>query len=711
MITNGCMSIFDAMQKISRNNFVIPAFQRSYVWTTDQVACLWDSILSDYPISTFLFWKIDKSERFEHTPFFQFIKKAKFRNGKNLSEHENDAEDIQWQTFSNIEKAVLDGQQRLTSLYISLKGQGALIKGRNTKYAGEDIDLCIQLDKNALRNENDNGVQTIYDIDFFEGRNLSPTLFKIKNIMSQEFREKDTRTDEIENVLKRIPTESHDYARNILTKLCKKIHDDEVIQFQEISGIEDEALDMFIRFNNGGTRLSRSEIGEATIEAFWKNASHSLSEVCYYKKNKSYEKYLDNSLKSYHDFGLDFIIRLSKVLFETNINTNLNSNLVSKMYENWEKIKAALRETDQLIYSIRKLHVADFSNRWNILIPVIYLVYKHILPEKSNGHYVFSGKYMDSKKGVEAYLSRAILFKYYSNATTAKLSLLKKQMDNFKTDDGYPRLTLQILDNISELKVSDEKIEDLLKLQKGNIICEMALRLISSERISNELEYNPELDYDVDHIHPRTRFDGSAPDGINFEVWTNWRNLCDSMPNLSMLNSEENREVKNDQPLESYIQSKSETVQKKYKQGHFIPDTDLNLNNFGTFFELRKAILRRELENLLHKDDSDDNTQEKSPTNTNDNSFNSIIPPVKTDHHVYEGLHDMTDQEEKDLGNLEGIEEEIEKYSESQGDNDIWSKPILHEDNPVMGLAIEDRDIVNSAYENIKKSHPNTPNQ
>ena len=35
----------------------MPAFQRQYVWSMEQVEKLWDSILLDYPIATFLFWR------------------------------------------------------------------------------------------------------------------------------------------------------------------------------------------------------------------------------------------------------------------------------------------------------------------------------------------------------------------------------------------------------------------------------------------------------------------------------------------------------------------------------------------------------------------------------------------------------------------------------------------------------------------------------
>ena len=48
------ISIYDALENIKNGKYVMPAFQRQYVWSMEQVEKLWDSILLDYPIATFL---------------------------------------------------------------------------------------------------------------------------------------------------------------------------------------------------------------------------------------------------------------------------------------------------------------------------------------------------------------------------------------------------------------------------------------------------------------------------------------------------------------------------------------------------------------------------------------------------------------------------------------------------------------------------------
>lgn len=120
-LVNSELSIFDAMQKIKESKYVIPAFQRQFVWNMDQIEKLWDSILLGYPISNFLFWHIDDSNTTWDTYFMSFLEQVTFNSRMQADEGNNNY------VLSNIDTqyndtAILDGQQRLTALYISLYG-------------------------------------------------------------------------------------------------------------------------------------------------------------------------------------------------------------------------------------------------------------------------------------------------------------------------------------------------------------------------------------------------------------------------------------------------------------------------------------------------------------------------------------------------------------------------------------------------------------
>ena len=67
------LTIAEVMQNISANKYVLPSIQREYVWSTNQIETLFDSLMRDYPIGTFLFWEIDK-EYVKKFDFYEFIK-------------------------------------------------------------------------------------------------------------------------------------------------------------------------------------------------------------------------------------------------------------------------------------------------------------------------------------------------------------------------------------------------------------------------------------------------------------------------------------------------------------------------------------------------------------------------------------------------------------------------------------------------------------
>ncbi len=98
------------LDDINRSYF-LPAIQRPYVWQPEQIVALFDSLLKGYPISSFLFWEI-RPERRADWEIYKFIEN--FRHGDTHNEMaEPDGRDV---------KLVLDGQQRLTSLLIGLRG-------------------------------------------------------------------------------------------------------------------------------------------------------------------------------------------------------------------------------------------------------------------------------------------------------------------------------------------------------------------------------------------------------------------------------------------------------------------------------------------------------------------------------------------------------------------------------------------------------------
>ncbi len=97
--------------KALNDQYFLPAIQREFVWKPEQIISLFDSIMRGYPISSFLFWQL-KEENRSKWEVYRFIENAKQGTHNELANTDGVHQMM----------LVLDGQQRLTSLLVGLKG-------------------------------------------------------------------------------------------------------------------------------------------------------------------------------------------------------------------------------------------------------------------------------------------------------------------------------------------------------------------------------------------------------------------------------------------------------------------------------------------------------------------------------------------------------------------------------------------------------------
>jgi len=554
------ITIYEAMQNIQNGKYVMPAFQRQYVWSMEQIEKLWDSILLDYPIATFLFWHVDDDNVTWDTYFCTFLEKVTFDSRKQSDSPNYELSSINVKTTDT---AVLDGQQRLTSLFLSLYGEANIRQKYARKGSGPNIltKLLIELNKNKLDVDEEEYNSKKYDIKFSEkvGR-LSPTQFEIKNILLPKFQEEESREKAIEDAIANVPPDSKDYARGILTKLYNKIFVEKLIRYTEIHDMrQDDALEMFVRFNSGGKPLRKSEITMSILEAYWPRAKTEFGKIL---------------VDSFTGFGTDFIIRSALMLYGDVVKSNISKATAEELKNNWQDFKKALKDLDDVLKSI-KVDTSRFASSWNVLLPILYFIY-------------FNPDYKNNVDGIRAYLLRAILFTYFQSGTTSKL----QQMKNYINDYGG-EITIEMLDQIADLKVTDGKIEDIVNSEKGSRVAGDALYFLGLDWINRAFKY------EQDHLHPYDRFDSNKPISVSMEDWRRWRGNRNRLPNLQLLEGRSNGS-KNAMRLVDYYNDMNDEQKCLFRKQAIIPDTvSLEIDHFEEFYEARKAILIQRIRLLL----------------------------------------------------------------------------------------------------------------
>lgn len=553
------ITIYEALKNIEQGKYVMPAFQRQYVWSMEQIEKLWDSILLDYPISTFLFWHVDNSNILHDTYFCSFLSDVTFDSRKQSDSPNYDLTSID--TYYT-DTAILDGQQRFTSLYLSLMGQAGIRKKYARKNAEKTLsELLIELNKNKVETNEEEYYSKKFDVKFTDkiGR-ISPTQFKMRDILKEEFQNKESREAEIEKNISNVPLDSKEYARNILTKLCSKIYEEKLIRYTEIYEMnQDDALEMFVRFNSGGRPLRKSEITMSILEAYWPSAR---------------EQFGKTLVRSYENFGTDFIIRTALMLYGDVIKSNITREIAESLKNDWNKFKQTLVDLEELLNEM-KLDVTRYSSGWNVLLPIIYYIY-------------YTQEYKENKKAIKAYLIRAIVFTYFQSGTTAKLQQMKTNINEFNYE-----ITMEMLDQMNELRVTDGKIEDILNEEKGSRVAGEVLYYLGLDWT------NKHFKYELDHLHPFARFDTNKPPQVTIEKWKLWRGMRNRLPNLHLLEGRSNAS-KSDMRLIDYYNDMNEVQKQAFMEQATIPkDVSLDFEDFDVFYEKRKEVLSNHIRALL----------------------------------------------------------------------------------------------------------------
>lgn len=563
------ITIGEAMEHIRRHEYLIPAFQREYVWSSSQVERLFDSLMKGYPISSMLFWKV-KDEGKTKYRFYEFLRYF-------IQNHHTHNELFNTSSVNDF-YAVLDGQQRLTSLYIGLYGSYAYHRYYHKYENNENNYPTRHLYLNISRLLQEESDMTYY----FNFRDKKETLekplivdnngekwFKVGYITTLHSPDYDLGDFVTDNHLER-------NERKILERLEHVIFTDLLINFyEEDTPNPDIAVNIFVRINSGGTALSFSAILLSLMIAGWKEKDAKIE----------INHLVDGINAKGFSISNDFVLKSLLYLYHRDVRfriQNFTNDFITLIESNWENIRNS-------IISLFDLMLSFGFNNWtltsyNATLPILYYIY-HLDIYKN---FVNGTAYKENRTIVKRWLLKSLVLKTFTGSSDRALSASRKAF----TDDITKHYISQDFQNfpsdelskvLSQTTLSTEGYEELLSTQKDNKFAFSILALLY-----------PNLDYKnnnfhLDHLHPVASFNATIHD---------W-NIYNSILNLEMLDANEN-ESKNAKSLEQWVKDETkEGNRKDFLLNHLIPDVDLSINNFQNFIEKRKQLLIQKLQELF----------------------------------------------------------------------------------------------------------------
>lgn len=581
------ITIQEAIENIATENYLLPAIQREFEWNTDRIEWLFDSLMRDYPISSFLFWNVEGSNISGYR-FYKFLREYRER----YQIHNENANVEGKDNFT----AILDGQQRLTALYIGLKGSYAY-KERYKKWA--DNENCLPTRHLYLNIQNKLNEDEEQDGRVYEFTFLKDSETELKDLYKGKWFRVGKIWD-LPNIAafnKYInENQLNDFSMEILARLQEIVFIKRLINyfFEKEQDLQ-KALNIFIRINSGGVPLDFSDLIMSIAISNWRMKD----------ARKEIHLLVDRIRATGFYIEKDLIFRTYLYLFSTDIQfkvTNFTAENAHNFERDWDGIRDAIERTFDLIDSFGFNDYTLASK--NAVIPIVYYLYHR-------------GIYKDFKTGINYREDRDIIAKWlhvvtlkqiFGGNSNTVLSQIRRAFTENVTSDVkiasdislFP--TEQINSHLRrDITVNDEFIEELLDTQKDNKYAFSILALL-----------NPQLDYrnkdfHKDHLHPISLFEPKNIETLNLSeedkalfLASEWN---DSIVNLQMLDSNENKS-KQDKQLACWIETEAKKPNAKSRDQILdrciIPgQVSLEFKDFAEFARSRKQLLKEKLAALL----------------------------------------------------------------------------------------------------------------
>lgn len=566
------LKIVDCIDKIDKEELVLPVVQRDFVWQSEKIELLFDTLLKGDSFGGIMTIKDLKNKK----PIFSYRNFIKnYKKGQNTLSKEIE------KLKQNI-SYVVDGQQRLSAFYIGIHGT------YNDKQLYFDLLSEIEHKNfNFKFAQNETSKELKIEIDNFDGASKNKTFWYTLNDLYKKIEECGA---DYHTVFDDIVDENNekDFEGTQLELIKRNIENitNQIFNFQNIGICEvrldkryDEianrirVVELFRRLNQGGTKLDGLELMASKLKGY----------------NPEHERFLQE-IEKYNDigFGKDEVIKLIFILQDDHKKTVANITKVDSDFigKNKNRIESALEGT-KLFLEQSNLY-KFYKDEKPSIIPLYFITYFlfHLnIPDNkiedyfknseiNNENYNLIYKWIFLSMLNKIFRRRGAGWTAYSTGIRKILNILSKfKNQDFPTDKLFEMYYNHPLD-------FDENIQqDYLDSYDFDFLMYIIYEKPKTFRKN-----------DIDHIHPKS---------ILEKIGQDWSKI-NSVINYQLLDFSTNRGNKNDKELSEWINNDVKNIT-NYLTMHLIPDDPKlwDSNNFDNFLEKRGNLIVSKLKNEL----------------------------------------------------------------------------------------------------------------
>ncbi|WP_080360553.1 DUF1524 domain-containing protein [Helicobacter pylori] len=359
-----------------------------------------------------------------------------------------------------------------------------------------------------------------------------------------------------------------DNALGLLEKLKDAFHDKQLISFfEEEEKNLNKVLNIFIRVNSGGEKLSYSDLLMSILTA-------SFSSDIREKMNGLVDALRD---KGFPNVGQDQVLKTCLLLIGKDTTfelKNFNKKNIKEIEENWEKI------TESIYNAAKLLETSGYAGYLGSAYILSSLAYFYFLKQKMDKN--------DEKQALK-FVRNAQITSYFTPSTDTKLSVIAHSIKGARTFEEFNHNLAK--HQTCPLKITNDAIEEMMYSSSPARVFPILQILYPN------LNYKTTT-FHIDHIYPKSKFKK------NKKLDKDFYKCGDHLYNRQLLEGKENS-AKKDKDPEAWLKEeyKNEQAIEEYKKRNYIdPTLKLEWENIKEFRKTReKAIIEKLKEALLPK--------------------------------------------------------------------------------------------------------------
>lgn len=471
------MTLFSIIEQINRNELFLPHIQRPFVWDEEQMVRLFDSLMRNYPIQTFLFWRTKEQ-----------IKARKF-----MEQLEWDCELSKYYDEPASQKGrekifVLDGQQRIQTLYGIFYGCIDGPDGNTPFLAYLDVTRGAEPDEDGLLCKleflpSHPGLPH-YCIRHLMGihnqRNAEELSDEINDALDQDNRYKDETPETRKERQRRI-------RRNI-GQLTSLLREEKYFWVQTLDGVAEYfqyrmIRDIFVRVNSGGTKLDAADLMFAVMKENWEPIEELVEQTVA----------LLNESRLHFDKNFVLKCIITAISGDAKVDVDKfaddgSDSLLKSIETNWTRCEDAFNALRDFVVNDLKLFGDKVIRSYNSFVPIFDYLYYNPGPDAI------------SIQRMRGYFFKSQLFNWYRAQTDAVINGLHRHVGK-QQSSGFP-LT-EIISYFNERKATTVLVFEHLKETRLRFIL---LNIIYVEKFGNnpfDVRYSGN-EPQIDHIYPKS---------------------------------------------------------------------------------------------------------------------------------------------------------------------------------------------------------------